>query len=223
MKQRILLPMIGLCLAALAVFGAYRIDMHHMENSEPVTFGTWGYDYCPPEETPEDGESGVMTYELPAPDETDGIAALYLRVLNDLWEKDSGLNGGIEYVSVDLSRAPIALTKEDCTALAEEFAEAHGVKALTLTFDELDLQGYLTDCSPAGTDAQIRQWDNGVLFTITTRDWETNERPCDGKAIKFDAGKWRSPLGAYYLSDCEAVCGINEPWGEYKVGAEMIS
>ena len=38
------------------------------------------------------------------PDEFDDRCALYLRVLNDLWGKDEGLNGsGVEYISVDLA------------------------------------------------------------------------------------------------------------------------
>ena len=38
------------------------------------------------------------------PDEFDDRCALYLRVLNDLWGKDEGLNSsGVEYISVDLA------------------------------------------------------------------------------------------------------------------------
>lgn len=37
------------------------------------------------------------------PDEFDDRCALYLRVLGDLWGKDTGLNGGADYISVDLA------------------------------------------------------------------------------------------------------------------------
>ena len=46
-----------LCLAvgALAVFGVlYIIDNNRMDNNQPVLFSTWGYDYAPPEENPDD-------------------------------------------------------------------------------------------------------------------------------------------------------------------------
>ena len=59
MKRKILIPIAGICLLALAVFGAYRVDMARMAKEEPVVFGTWGCDYCPPEEAPQgkaDGE-----------------------------------------------------------------------------------------------------------------------------------------------------------------------
>ena len=38
------------------------------------------------------------------------LCGLYLQVLEDLWNKDAGLNGGAEIVSVDLSKAPGGLT-----------------------------------------------------------------------------------------------------------------
>ena len=140
MKRKILIPIAGICLLALAVFGAYRVDMERMAKEEPVVFGTWGCDYCPPEEAPQGKADGE---EPPAGDGLGGAAGLYLSVLNDLWEKDSGLNSGVDYISVDLSAAPIRLTAEECTHLAQTFAAAHGAQGLTLTIDELDEQGYL--------------------------------------------------------------------------------
>lgn len=42
MKRKILIPIAGICLLALAVFGAYRVDMERMAKDEPVVFGTCG-------------------------------------------------------------------------------------------------------------------------------------------------------------------------------------
>ena len=39
------------------------------------------------------------------------LSGLYLKVLEDLWEVDAGLNGGIKYISIDLSEAPGELTE----------------------------------------------------------------------------------------------------------------
>ena len=44
----------------------------------------------------------------------------------------------------------------------------------------------------------------------------------DYDGVSFDARKWRSPLGAYYFTDCTAVSSGGH-WGRYTVGSEMIS
>ena len=36
MKRKILIPIAGICLLALAVFGAYRVDMERMAKEEPA-------------------------------------------------------------------------------------------------------------------------------------------------------------------------------------------
>lgn len=72
------------------------------------------------------------------------LCGLYLQVLEDLWSADDGLNGGAELVSVDLSKAPGGLTAGEKAAIAYVFAQKHDVQGLTMTFDELREQGYLT-------------------------------------------------------------------------------
>ena len=220
MKRKILIPIAGICLLALAVFGAYRVDMERMAKEEPVVFGTWGCDYCPPEEAPQGKADGE---EPPAGDGPGGAAALYLSVLNDLWEKDSGLNSGVDYISVDLSAAPIRLTAEECTHLAQTFAAAHGAQGLTLTIDELDEQGYLTAQPLEGTDQVWRSLENGILFRITGEAGGLEGQPGSGQTIRFTADKWRSPLGAYGFSDCTATCDAGGEWGGYSIGGEFIS
>lgn len=61
------------------------------------------------------------------PDEFDDRCALYLRVLNDLWGKDEGLNSsGVEYISVDL--AATSLTPAERSAVAWTFAQSHSAE-----------------------------------------------------------------------------------------------
>ena len=143
------------------------------------------------------------------------LCGLYLQVLEDLWNKDTGLNGGAEIVSVDLSKAPGGLTAGEKAAVAYIYAQKHGVQGLTMTFDELREQGYLTG-EKLENGSTVYSFANGLLFTITPEETQEN-----GASVCFSAEKWRSPLGAYYFTKCTASRGDNG-W-EYSVGAEMIS
>ncbi|MBQ3501166.1 MAG: hypothetical protein IJA70_07070, partial [Oscillospiraceae bacterium] len=146
------------------------------------------------------------------------LCGLYLKVLDDLWEVDSGLNGGTEYVSIDLSAAPGELTEAEKSAIVWIFENEHGVQALTFTMEELKNEGYLT---AAGGSNDLYQWDNGVLFSITASE---DEETYNGlRNVKFNAMKWRSPLGAYIFSDCSAVWPQMGTWTEYSVGAHAIA
>lgn len=155
------------------------------------------------------GESGV--YDL---------CGLYLRVLEDLWEKDSGLNADASLVSVDLSTAPGKLTDGEREALAWVFASAHGAEALSLSYEELKAQGYLAeDKMENGNSAW--HFENGLLFTISA-----DETVADDAALSlvcFNAEKWRTPLGACSLNACIATCTEDGRWNGYSIGAELIS
>lgn len=158
------------------------------------------------------------------------LCGLYLNVLDDLWAKDAGLNDGVEYVSVDLSRAPGSLTDGEKAAIAWIFGGRHNAAPLTLSSEELAEQGYLTEISLSymgkggSSDENARkiyQWEDGLLFTIT--DSSTEGDIYSLPVIKFDAMKWRTPLGAYYFSDCSAVWPQMGTWSSYNVEHEMIS
>lgn len=150
------------------------------------------------------------------------LCGLYLRVLDDLWEKDAGLNGGAKYVSVDLSGAPGELSESAKFAVAWAFGRRHGVQALTLGYDELAAQGYLADYGPEDADWKAYWWEDGVLFRITAHEGAEDE-VYSLPVVRFDAEKWRSPLGAYFFYDCSAVWPEMGAWSGYTVGAEMIS
>ena len=143
------------------------------------------------------------------------LCGLYLQVLEDLWNTDDGLNGGAEVVSVDLSKAPGGLTAGEKAAVAYVFAQKHGVQGLTMTFDELREEGYLTGEKLEGGSTAY-SFTNGLLFTITPEETQDN-----GASVCFSAGKWRSPLGAYYFTKCTA--SRDDSGWEYTVGAEAIS
>ena len=143
------------------------------------------------------------------------LCGLYLQVLEDLWNTDEGLNGGAGMISVDLSKAPGGLTAGEKAAIAYVFAQKHGAQGLTLTFDELREQGYLA-AEKLEDGSTAYSFLEGLLFTVAPEETQEN-----GAAVCFSAEKWRSPLGAYFFTNCTASRG-EDGW-EYSVGAEAIS
>ncbi len=153
------------------------------------------------------------------------LCGLYLQVLNDLWDTDDGLNGGAAYVSVDLSDAPGGLTEGEKAAIAWIFAGAHQVEGMTYSYEELAELGYLTQVDLGTNTAdgpKLYQWEDGVLFSVTASDWE-DEEAYSLPVVKFDAEKWRSPLGAYFFEDCTAVWPELGTWDGYVIGGQAIS
>ncbi len=143
------------------------------------------------------------------------LCGLYLKVLEDLWEADSGLNGSNKYVSIDLSEAPGELTDGEKSAISYIFSKAHHKERLELSYKELAEQGYLKGDKPY-------YFEEGLLFSIT--DSMKGEEQYNGlRVIKFDAQKWRSGLGAYCFSDCSAVWSQKGTWTDYNVGSQVIS
>lgn len=172
------------------------------------------------------GVESVSAHSIGSPESPGGTAfdlcGLYLQVLEDLWNKDPGLNGGTKYISVDLSGAPGGLSESAKFAVAWAFARRHGAQALTLGYDELAAQGYLTDDAPEGSEWKAYRWEDGVLLRITAHEWAEDEI-YSLPVVKFDAEKWRSALGAYFFQDCAAVWPEFGTWSGYTVGAEAIS
>ena len=169
------------------------------------------------------------------PDEFDDRCALYLRVLNDLWGKDEGLNSsGVEYISVDL--AATSLTPAERSAVAWSFAQSHSAEPLELNYEQLCEEGYISGLEGENI---FPAWENGVLFTITETDdpvtfnlpslSEGGEEPSMSQfniknTVSFDASKWRTALGAYGFSKCVAVQNNDGVWGDYRInGPEWIS
>lgn len=142
------------------------------------------------------------------------LSGLYLKVLEDLWETDAGLNHDIKYISVDLSKAPGELTEGEKSAISYIFAKAHDKQCLQLTFEELREQGYIKE--------DELYWEDGLLFSITD-SMKAEEKYYGLRVIKFDAQKWRSGLGAYIFTDCSASWPQMGTWTDYNVGGHAIS
>ena len=166
------------------------------------------------------GQLGGVTAVNIYSDGFDDRCALYLRVLDDLWNVDGGLNGGVTSVSVDLSQT--SLSESEQAAVAWAFAGEHGISdPLTLSHEELAAEGYLTGADPDSDGMPC--WEDGCLFTITEQETGDNELNGAGDTVTFDAQKWRSALGAYFFCDCTASQDIDGRWGDYTVGGQAIS
>ena len=150
----------------------------------------------------------------------DDRCALYLRVLNDLWAVDEGLNSDITMLSVDLSQT--GLSDSEQAAVAWVFGGMHDIsETMTMSYEELAAEGYLSDTAPK-VDG-IPHWKDGCLFTITEQETGDNELNGARNTVTFDAQKWRSALGAYFFADCTAEQALDGHWGDYTVGAAAIS
>lgn len=97
----------------------------------------------------------------------DDRCALYLRVLNDLWAVDEGLNSDITMLSVDLSQTGLSTSEQ--AAVAWVFGGMHDIsEIMTKSYEELAAEGYLSDTEPEADG--IPHWRNGCLFTITEQN-----------------------------------------------------
>lgn len=170
-------------------------------------------------------------YSLTILEEGDGQCALWLQVLEDLWETDSGLNGGITQIGVDLSSVP-GLTEGERSAIAWVFANDHNASPVTGTLEELWEEGYFTPMTEpaAGYDDSLAlyRWEDGIHFSIDVDEEAVWSLPDLGPGeeppllVAFDAQKWRSGLGAYCFSDCVGQRWEGGPW-TYSVGSEVIA
>lgn len=110
--------------------------------------------------------AGVTAMNLRS-DGFDDRCALYLRVLNDLWAVDEGLNSDITMLSVDLSQTGLSASEQ--AAVAWAFGGMHDIsEIMTMSYEELAAEGYLSDTDPE-VDG-IPHWKDGCLFTITEQN-----------------------------------------------------
>ena len=147
------------------------------------------------------------------------VCELYLDVLEDLWNIDSGLNSGISQIGIDLSELS-HLTEVEKDTVMSEFASKHNLPYIVGTWEELCEQGHI--------DKDNLYWKDGLFFSIKTNEdaeWNLPNRK-EGDSVPeltaFDAQKWRSGLGAYFFGQCTAQKNADGKWS-YTVGQEAIS
>lgn len=147
------------------------------------------------------------------------VCELYLKVLEDLWNVDSGLNDGISQIGIDLSGLS-HLTEVEKMTVMNEFASKHDLPYIAATWEELCEQGFI--------DKENLYWKDGLFFSIKTNEaaeWNLPNMKV-GDLIQeltlFDAHKWRSGLGAYFFGQCTAQKNADGNWS-YTVGQHAIS
>lgn len=174
---------------------------------------------------PTEDETAIPTVgELNDPDGNAGtiredVCELYLEVLEDLWNVDSGLNSGLSQIGIDLSELS-HLTEVEKDAVMNEFASKHKLPYMVGTWEELCEQGFI--------DQENLYWKDGLFFSIKTNEdavWNLpaiTERNSVPELTSFDAHKWRGGLGAYYFGQCTAQKNADGKWS-YTVGQEAVS
>ena len=160
-----------------------------------------------------------MESSIDVRDTREDVCALYLEVLDDLWNVDSGLNSEISQIGIDLSELS-HLTEAEKDTVMSEFASKHNLPYIVGTWEELCEHGFI--------DKDNLYWEDGLFFSIKTNEDAEWNLPAikDGDAVpeltSFDAQKWRSGLGAYYFGQCTAQKNVDGKWS-YTVGQEAIA
>ena len=140
-------------------------------------------------------------------DGRDRLYRLYLDVMEDLWEADPALRAGVDRIGFDL--ASTRLTPGEREALAILFARDHGDPEILFgTWQELADRGFI--------DGEDLVWEDGVLLSVQEKNDEAGQ-------VRFDAGLWRSGLGACWFCDCASRRLIGGDWEHYTVGAQAVS
>ena len=133
----------------------------------------------------------------------DDMVGLYLKVLEELWQRDEGLNSGISQLAFDLTKVH-NLSQEEKSAFIWLAGNRYGLESYPSTFEELKEQGAIVDL----------YWEDGLLVAF-------EDQPVENGRFSFQAEKWRSGLGAYFFSQCTAQKS-GGAWS-YTVEAEAIS
>ena len=147
------------------------------------------------------GEPSALTVREGAADDR---CALYLRVLNDLWEADPALNSGIDLIGLDLSET--SLTEAEQRAVAWAFGEAH---ALPVTDD---------------VSERIRKNENGFSQLENSCAFSIREEGEKNRSdVVFSVTKWQSSLAAYGWVHCTAGQDKDGFWSSYERGPAVAA
>ena len=137
--------------------------------------------------------------------EGDDLVGLYLKVIDELWTTDAGLNPAEGTLVFDLD-ALTNLTAGEKQAILYETWQKYGLEGRFGTFDSLVADGVI--------DPEKPDFPDGMFIGFS--DFKSS-----GDAFSFSAQKWRSALGADFFGDCLAEKG---PGGwTYNVGSRAAA
>jgi len=147
----------------------------------------------------------VATVATLAEPSSSAVTCLYFEAIKEVYSEDSGLNGGISIISLDLTGAK-NLSAEEKETLRYLVSSEYSFETYTYTYEQLVDQGLIDD--------KNLYFEKGILFEIT-------DEPISGNAFAFKISKWRSGLGAIFYTDCTAK-KTGDIW-EYSLGGFAIS
>ena len=133
------------------------------------------------------------------------LIGMFSSVIDDLYEVDPGLNSDIDKIALDLTEITV-ISNADKAALANIVGTIYQKEVIQGTFETLQEQGYI----PKGE----LYFPDGILIKLSDAGMNMN-------GFKFLASKWRSGLGAYFYTDCDASFR-NGTWS-YTLGGDAIS
>lgn len=147
--------------------------------------------------------SGIA-YTLDGLDDIEQQLVLMLNeAAREIYEMDSGLNHGIEYLVMDMSELKV-LTDQGKSVLMGLLQEHTGIETITKEAAEKKEEVLLSK----------NVFENGLVITLKSSDETNNE-------FIFSIGKWRSATGAIFSSDNKAFYE-NDQW-DYEPGRWAIS
>lgn len=141
------------------------------------------------------------------------LVGMYEDIFTELLQRDSGLNSGVEVISLDLSGIDnLSKTeKEGLFKIIEDSLISQGnIRLVSMTLEQLKEENML---SYQDGDDKFPHFENGLLFTFPTE----NESEKD---FELTATKWRSPLGAYGFN---IKASLKDNTWQYKIENEFIS
>ena len=141
------------------------------------------------------------------------LCELYIKVLEDLWNVDPGLNNEISQIGIDLSELS-NLTDDQKDYVMSHFASKHNLPYIVGTWEELCEHGYI--------DKENLIWEDGLFFSIKTNEDAIKADSENLEYTSFDAHKWRGGLGVYFFGQCIASKNADGTWS-YTVGQEAIA
>jgi len=140
----------------------------------------------------------------------DNLVGFYLQIIDDLFKEDEALNDGIETLVFDLNEAS-NLSAAERSAVLYVAGLLYQVETREGTYEQLCDEGAIRQ----NGDSPLMAFEKGLLVAFSDMAFASED------TFTFSVQKWRSSLGAYIFTDCEAARQGNE-WS-YTVGATMIS
>ncbi|WP_078548513.1 peptide ABC transporter substrate-binding protein [Litchfieldia alkalitelluris] len=131
------------------------------------------------------------------------LAEIYSLALNSIMERDTGLNGGMDFIAIDMSNFD-ELDQRDRKQIVTFFEDTYKTEVMISTFEDLQEKGLYNE------ETSIL---DGILLRIEKVDFKFNNE------IVFEGSKYRSGLGSigvevivYFDHNQWQVKEIKETW-----------